>query len=100
MTLSKLPGQWRWEDRGERGWWRILDQDQDPGKRIEDGPHHENWEMCPLCGADMRAGGIPLDIREHYGTKTHYSKVIGHEVQGEDRISSWSCPDCGGSWPR
>jgi hypothetical protein len=34
VTLSAAPGQWRWEDRGERGWWRVHDELQ-----IEDGPH-------------------------------------------------------------
>lgn len=34
MPLSNIPGHWRWEDRGERGWWRVLD-----ALDIEDGPH-------------------------------------------------------------
>jgi len=34
MPLSNLPGPWRWEDRGPRGWWRVNDS-----LGIEDGPH-------------------------------------------------------------
>jgi hypothetical protein len=35
MSLSQTPGVWRWEDRGERGVWRVHDH-----LSIEDGPHH------------------------------------------------------------
>jgi hypothetical protein len=36
MALSNAPGEWRWENRGTRGWWRVNDQ-----LSIEDGPHTE-----------------------------------------------------------
>lgn len=36
-----------------------------------------------------------------WGDKTHYSRVIGHEVpEIYDGVLFWSCPDCGKAWPR
>jgi len=34
MSLSNLPGIWRWEERDEGGWWRIHTT-----LNVEDGPH-------------------------------------------------------------
>lgn len=52
MTLSNLPGPWRWERR-EANWWRINDRLQ-----IEDGPHPQ-----PIKAAED-------DIMPPYRTKT------------------------------
>ena len=41
--LANAPGIWRWEDRGERGWWRVHDE-----LGIVDGPHDQPWEPQPL----------------------------------------------------
>ena len=34
--LANAPGVWRWEDRGDRGWWRVHDE-----LKIVDGPHEK-----------------------------------------------------------
>lgn len=60
-------------------------------------------DICPHCGADLRGSPIPQEYREKgwYGTETHYSRLIGVEVQGiYDGILYWQCPDCGGRWHR
>jgi hypothetical protein len=36
MALSNLPGVWRWEERDDRGWWRIHTT-----LNVEDGPHSD-----------------------------------------------------------
>ncbi len=65
--------------------------------------------FCGFCGADLRAGQIPV---EHIGAgfygdldpgKAHfYSRLIGVEyLGGYDGVSEWLCPDCGvrvGRW--
>lgn len=45
---------------------------------------------CPLCNADLcdRVTGPP------------FKRTIGRSDRRLDRIVSWHCPDCKGSWPR
>ncbi len=61
------------------------------------------FDNCPECMTDLRAGKIPQDYIDagYYGTKTHYSRLIGYEEPGlYDGVLVWLCPDCGYSWPR
>lgn len=40
---------------------------------------------------------------EMYGatrTEGQWGRQIGEYCYGRDRTVSWSCPDCGGKWPR
>ena len=60
----------------------------------------EDTSHCPKCGADWDAGPIPENVREHYGTLTRYSRLIGVEIQGQDRLDHWECPDCHAEFPR
>lgn len=60
-------------------------------------------ENCPECGADFKGDPIPEESRQHYGTSTHFSRVIG--IDGDyiglyDGIVAWQCPDCGHEFPR
>ena len=56
---------------------------------------------CPECGADWRAGEIPLESRQHYAPGTaHYSRLVGVEAPGYDGVSYWKCPDCKATWNR
>ena len=55
---------------------------------------------CPACAADWQASEIPPEQRQHYGNRTHYSRVVGVEVQGYDGVSFWECPDCCVQWER
>ena len=34
----------------------------------------------------------------YYGGKTHYSKRIGIEPLGADRVTHWRCPICDYEW--
>lgn len=54
---------------------------------------------CTKCGANFQGDPIPVDSQHSFGA-THFSRIMGHEIRGEDRISSWSCQDCGHTWPR
>lgn len=49
---------------------------------------------CPACGADWR----DEPITDQPGR--FYSRLIGVEWSGTDRICEWLCPDCGTRWPR
>lgn len=76
-------------------------------------------DHCPHCNASMQGNEIPAEHREHkpdhdqqverygrcyclpWGDKTHFSRIIGHEVSGVyDGVLYWSCPDCGMAWAR
>jgi Zn ribbon nucleic-acid-binding protein len=52
-------------------------------------------DICPQCKANLRGDEIPRQFRECYGGLTHFTGLIAVEVQGEDRVSSWHCPECG-----
>jgi hypothetical protein len=54
---------------------------------------------CPKCGVDFQGDEIPEKDREHFGNHTHFSRVIGVEIQGTDRLCYWHCPDCKHEWP-
>lgn len=68
MTLSRLPGPWEWQQRGDK-WWRVHIE-----QHIEDGPHdapfavvtwpvEEVWERCEGCGREYR---FPHLCRRHH----------------------------------
>lgn len=79
MSLSSAPGAWRWEDRSERGWWRVHD-----ALAIEDGPHRLDgpnrlWSIraCIVCGRSVKCEpGYPAEIRV----------VCWPCIQGESRL--------------
>lgn len=56
---------------------------------------------CPN-GCDLRGEPIAEAHRHFFAPDTtHYSRLIGHEIQGVyDGVLFWSCPDCGIAWPR
>ena len=57
--------------------------------------------FCPVCDSDLQDREIPMEQREAYGGKTHFSRLIGVEVQGHyDGVAEWLCSDCGANWPR
>lgn len=56
-------------------------------------------DKCPN-GCDLRGDPIPERSQYLYGGKTHFSRMIGNYDIIEDRTVSWSCPDCGITWPR
>jgi rubredoxin len=60
-------------------------------------PHQTH---CPQCGADWVQAEIPEEIRHKYSPPYFYSRVIGVELLGEDRIDHWMCPDCKTTFPR
>lgn len=55
---------------------------------------------CPNCGANWVDKPIPKKYRENYGPPYFYSRVIGVELLGSDRIDYWLCPDCKHEFPR
>jgi len=55
---------------------------------------------CPECGADWRAEPIREESRKYYGTKTHFSRLIGIYSTARDMTVEWMCPDCQHRWPR
>lgn len=55
---------------------------------------------CPECGANWVDKPIPKEYRQHYSAPYFFSRVIGVELLGEDRIAYWLCPDCKHQFPR
>jgi rubredoxin len=55
---------------------------------------------CPECGANWVDKPIPKEYREYYSPPYFFSRVIGVEPLGEDRIAYWLCPDCEHQFPR
>lgn len=55
---------------------------------------------CPECGTDWVHSMIPEKYHENYSPPYFYSRVIGIEPLGEDRIAYWMCPDCKHEFPR
>lgn len=55
---------------------------------------------CPECGANWVDKPIPEEYRHNYSAPYFYSRVIGVEPLGEDRIAYWLCPDCNHQFPR
>lgn len=57
--------------------------------------------FCPNCGSDWRGEEIPEKDRHYFGGKTHFSRLIGVEIEnGYDGVSFWRCPDCEHEWDR
>jgi hypothetical protein len=57
-------------------------------------PHNEY--TCSLCKADLTGEPIQEKYLEHYGDKTHYSRLIA--IIKNDRVYKYLCPDCEGTW--
>jgi hypothetical protein len=57
-------------------------------------------EECPKCHKSMQGEPIPEKYLQHYGKKTHYSRVIALYDRSKDRTTHWKCPDCGHVWER
>jgi hypothetical protein len=58
-------------------------------------------KICPCCRANWQGKEIPVESRKHYGTKTHFSNLIGIEIRGQgDCVSAWECPSCHTVFPR
>lgn len=55
---------------------------------------------CPECNSNWVSGIIPKERREFYSPPYFYSRVIGVELLGEDRVNHWLCPDCKHKFPR
>ena len=57
---------------------------------------------CLKCDANLQGAPIPqkyLDRGLYAAGSTHYSRLIGIEIQGaHDGISQWLCPDCKYTW--
>lgn len=60
-------------------------------------------DICPN-GCDLQGAPIPQEYidKGYYGEGvTHYSRMIGVEVQGlYDGILYYACPDCDATWHR
>lgn len=57
-------------------------------------------DSCPN-GCDLKGAPIPDEWREYYASGTsNFSRVIGNYDWEKDVTVSWSCPDCGITWPR
>ena len=55
----------------------------------------EYAKFCPGCGVSWQGNPIPEASQEAFGGHTHFSRLIGIEVQGSyDGVSYWKCPDC------
>lgn len=62
-------------------------------------------DLCPLCGNDMAGDPIPqeyIDKGYYAPGVTHYSRRMGHEIQGfYDGTAYWvDASGCGKAWPR
>lgn len=58
-------------------------------------------KRCPRCLSKWEGDPIPENIRQYYGDKTHWSKLIGVEVPGVyDGVLLWECPACKTKFPR
>lgn len=57
-------------------------------------------ESCPNCNSNWVDSVIPEQYRKNYSPPYFYSRVVGVELLGEDRISYWLCPDCNHKFPR
>ena len=57
-------------------------------------------ETCPYCHISLQGEEIKPEHRQHYGGKTHYSRLIGIYSRERDRTVEWLCPSCQKRWPR
>ena len=57
-------------------------------------PDVTKLENCPECNTNWVDKLIPQEYWENYSPPYFYSRVIGIEHLGEDRISYFMCPDC------
>lgn len=62
--------------------------------------HDDAFGVCPFCGVSWDAGEIPEKHRYLYSPPYRYSRVIAITLMGEDRVSSFQCPDCRTEFPR
>jgi hypothetical protein len=57
-------------------------------------------ENCPNCSSSWVDSIIPEEYRENYSPPYFYSRVVGVELLGGDRVDHWRCPDCNHKFPR
>jgi hypothetical protein len=58
-------------------------------------------DFCPICRSNWKTKPIPEQHRHFYGDKTHFSDLIGIEVQGfYDGVAIWECQSCKTQFPR
>lgn len=57
-------------------------------------------DAYPHCGASWVAEEIPLDLRHHYGGRTHFRRSIGVYDLRLDMRTAVQCRDCGVSFNR
>ena len=57
-------------------------------------------ENCPNCNSNWVDSIIPEQYRENYSPPYFYSRVVGVELLGGDRVDHWRCPDCNHKFPR
>lgn len=61
---------------------------------------NQDTKACPSCGVNWVGPEIPEGSREHYGGRSHFSRILGTYRVEHDRITEWTCPDCRASWAR
>lgn len=60
-------------------------------------------ESCPACETSWIISYIPQDLIDkgyHSSDSKFYSRVLGVEYLGTDRISGYQCPGCSQFWNR
>ncbi len=60
-------------------------------------------EQCPNCNVSWIASYIPqesIDKGYYSPDSKFFSRVIGVEYLGTDRINHYRCPDCCSTWDR
>lgn len=60
-------------------------------------------EQCPVCEVSWIHSYIPQESidKGYYSPESKFfSRVIGVEYLGTDRINHYQCPDCGQCWNR
>ncbi len=60
-------------------------------------------ENCPSCKANWISSYIPqesIDNGYYSPDSKFFSRVVGVEYLGSDRINHYQCPDCNSCWDR
>lgn len=73
----------------------MTDPKPTPGEDPETVSAMAEIKTCPHCGADFTGGPIRETHREHFGGKTHFSRLIAVSDRELDRCTHYQCPDCG-----
>lgn len=61
---------------------------------------NSDTKTCPKCGVSWIAGEIPIEDREAFGGRTHFSHLLGIETEDYDGVSEWQCTFCLTRWNR